>query len=127
MREIRFRAWHKQYYKMHGWEWVKELDYPFHESSGHIEDRDGPFADSMCIVMQYTGLKDKNGREIYEGDILQDTESKENGIVVFSRAAFQVEFKDELWPFDDLDGIDRYGVVVGNIYENPDLIPKYLP
>ena len=57
MREIRFRAWYKSDALM--------ID---NESFGGSI----PFSNTNYILMQYTGLKDKNGKEIYEGDILQD-------------------------------------------------------
>jgi uncharacterized phage protein (TIGR01671 family) len=81
------------------------------------------------ILMQYTGLKDKNGVPIYEGDILQreETEYYENGpvkdwcTVYWHNSAWFVDFHgDEILPIDDYDG--STGEVIGNIYENGDLL-----
>lgn len=67
-------------------------------------------------IMQYTGLHDKNGREIYEGDIVKN----ENGVLRV------VEFHDGSFTLGDYYfgsiGAGRVLEVVGNIYENPDLL-----
>lgn len=78
------------------------------------------------ILLQYTGLKDKNGTEIYEGDII-DAGSIHKGYVVYRGASFTEEpirKKDKpYWayrPFGNLDMSKRE--VIGNIYENPELL-----
>jgi uncharacterized phage protein (TIGR01671 family) len=64
-REIKFRAWHKQVEAMKPVEWMNFkgdlLKVPFY----------GNWAKSSCALMQYTGLKDKNGKEIYEGNLIR--------------------------------------------------------
>ena len=81
--------------------------------------------------MQYTGLKDKNGKEIYEGDIL----SYNNGYAVFEvknemvrncsccHSVWGWNLHDAAGPDEDFDHIWTHEVI-GNIYENPELLEK---
>jgi len=129
MREIKFRAW------ANGSMWLvnglacsdnsDRMDLVDHSIGGYDRVCDYDDVDS-CVLMQYTGVKDKNGKEIYEGDIVEMEFGK--GIVVFDSAAFLVRNldDDEYYGFDDFFSLYKGGCylveVIGNIYENPELL-----
>ena len=76
-------------------------------------------------VGQYIGLNDKNGKEIYEGDILECTASNQSSEIMgvewdnrFESAAFRVVDSDGYW--DDFHNYASFEVI-GNIYDNPEL------
>lgn len=80
-----------------------------------------PFGGSIEL-MQFTGLKDKNGKEIYEGDIVSHSMND------YTIPLSVVSFKDGMFVFSDdedttelIESLD-YCEVIGNIYENPELI-----
>lgn len=115
MREIKFRVWNVISKKMLGWGAI--FDLPAWEIfPGTPEQR--PYN-----VMQSTGLKDKNGKEIYEGDIVQLLDLKPyeiawndmNAQFSLRRGSYEaLEMNDDLHAYE----------VIGNIYENGDLISE---
>lgn len=124
-REIKFRLWDN----------VDYMSTPF--TLQDIQDKKIQFT-SDCKIMQFAGLLDKNGKEIYEGDIICIDEYNAwdwRGVVKFSHGVFGAEWlaniesqsmvgswgqKHNLRKLDD-DILDRH-VIIGNIYENPELL-----
>lgn len=87
-------------------------------------DENNIFYEKDLKIMQYTGLKDKNNKEIYEGDILSDGNIKKPYKVVFENGSFKAEFEGDFdeYSFDLIDVVAQGCEVVGNIYENPELM-----
>lgn len=117
-REIKFRAWVND----HWVDWIptcKTLgayNASIIDTDGYTFEEDNPF-----IVEQYTGLKDKNGKEIYEGDILQ--------IDDHILGDFEVVWHNLSWKIKRSVGYESLSVhktqdivVIGNIHENPELL-----
>lgn len=125
-REIKFRAWDKKHRK-----YAKILKVYFGSDGSNlgalIEDYETNYAFELQANQvefeQYTGLKDKNGKEIYEGDVLRfkmHTGEYENYEIVFRDVTFEAINADgtnfisySIW---------NIGEVVGNIHENPELL-----
>lgn len=128
MREIKFRAWVKEkkaIFEVILIDYVtKKVTYLL-ERVGHLLSiRDAKFND--VELMQYTGLKDKNNKEIYEGDILFESFGERYYKVVFENGGFRAEFKGDFdeHSFDLIDVVAQGCEIVGNIYENPELMEE---
>jgi hypothetical protein len=82
------------------------------------------------ILMQSTGLKDKDGKEIFEGDIVQFEDCHEvsdflyinTGIIEWCQGGFHVTNRDSVLMEDLLDGDSLDVTIIGNIYETPELL-----
>ena len=109
MREIKFRAYSHRAKKMYQWEDLTN------EEIGDM------LRNPQEEIMQYTGLNDKNGKEIYEGDIL---DIGNNAVVEFFDGKFHLVYdggKSEAME----DEFKSYKCeIIGNIYENKNLLNK---
>ena len=139
MREIKFRAWNIEDGIMDGAMHYPENDYAITPEGNLVRFITGgyPSPDGIMermdfskthILMQYTGLKDKNGKEIFEEDIVKHTDGNV-GVVYYweTKATFMVDFHDLGDPdgyHDQFDSYDMGYEVIGNIHENPKLLGK---
>jgi uncharacterized phage protein (TIGR01671 family) len=112
MREIKFRAWHKSSVTNGS----PYMDYILYLDNVGINDQIKIAEDKNWILMQYIGLKDKNDKKIYEGDIVQHDDGD---ICVVDLIIPISNIKDDLFSWANLDY-----EVIGNIYENPELLEK---
>jgi hypothetical protein len=115
MREIKFRAWFTEQNKMFSWE---DLINKIGVSRTVFVETDN------WKPMQYTGLKDKNGREVYEGDIIDGLFHDYEGPfeIIYFNGCSSVKAVDDYFPClgEGYRGVE----VIGNIYENPELLGK---
>lgn len=130
MREIKFRAWIKFLQRIAT---VTEF-YPTTQSM-LTDGYDYAIAFDDAHLMQYTGLKDKNGVEIYECDVVKFKSDWDTHIctVLFYGGAFRfgreingslgINNDSPLYCFLDGSGCDGYEVI-GNIHQNPELLPE---
>lgn len=123
MREIKFRAWDGE--EMY----VPEIQPD--EEGCPINEWFGSFKN--VTLMQYTGLKDKNGKEIYEGDIVKSfwqydgvtvRDYELTGLIVWNQevAAFSLDYGDQMIKW--LSSYEREELleleIIGNVHQNPE-------
>ena len=106
MREIKFRGWDDKELKM------------YHFKPNWIDES---ICEGNCLLMQFTGLQDKNGIDIYEGDLL-----KHHGIVAWNDVELMWSRIDLNWndrrEWHNLESLTSPLEIIGNIYQNPELI-----
>ena len=115
MRPIKFRIWDIRNNKFN----LPHRDYSIYDLVNNTQELR---SDEKYIYQQFTGLKDKNGKEIWEGDILlcRDLQMNEkynrNREVIYNEYMFMV--KDGWPPYSCFENSE----IVGNIFENPELL-----
>lgn len=112
MREIKFRAWDRKGKQM------IEHEHLMMTCDGFSALDEEATMFPMEIIMQFTGLLDKNGKEIYEGDITTSEISDEPKEVVFWEGCFCHKWEDGRGHIFNPKKLE----IIGNIYENPELL-----
>lgn len=133
MREIKFRAWAdgKMHHQSDG-QWWMFGDSGFWSLS-RIEPEEINICDSLesenPVLMQYTGIKDRNGVEIYEGDIVTIwheelfCEGDQTGVVEWDKSGgWLISFDSVSIVLTSIDLEFACPLVIGNVYENPELL-----
>lgn len=150
MREILFRGFHpdengKEKAFVNG-EWINGFwvyGYYFEEIGSFIKERPGAVSTLTYLVLthtvgQYTGLKDKNGKKIFEGDMVKcyDKNVDESffAIIMFGnpngfynygwqlKPIGKTDFNVDILCWVDMEDTGAYIEIIGNIYENPELL-----
>lgn len=126
MREIKFRAWDKERKRWTNYSIADDLPRFYDKHTGCWKtDREG----ERFILCQYTGLKNYNGKEIYEGDIV-----KSEGFFGWIGLAKYLD-NNQSFVFEAIDKnyrgsrlslgrFEQYVKILGNIYENPELLEE---
>lgn len=123
MRELKFRVWHPDDYRIYYFSNFAEIVDWQRGDEYRLENEEG----RMVNYMQYTGLKDRNGVEIFEGDIVEYIDGEYSFVGVVKNSIFGLYARDDkdnykFEDFADENTMTAEVKILGNIYENKDLI-----
>ncbi|MHB0944602.1 YopX family protein [Paenibacillus sp. ALE1] len=131
MRDIKFRVWDKDFKNMHvcGEDVHDSIIFTDNNQTSYynLQNGDGSGEYGAYVLMQYTGITDKSGEEIYEDDICTAQEmifplsGTRTGVVKFIEGSYVLEDldgKDGVYLFSESAEI----TVIGNIHDNPELL-----
>lgn len=125
MRDVKYKV----YIQDEGIYEVQNIDFYNKKITYLLTDNfDGGYLCAECdfkyaTLLQYTGLKDKKGKEIYEGDIcINVTADSKFGVVYFEDGMFIFRADNGDFIHHYISTISNNCVIIGNIYENPELL-----
>lgn len=137
MREIKFRAWHKiqkRIFDVYGFDKDNVYEESLNDYLETVHHR------SKCDLSQFTGLQDRAGKDVYEGDILENYHKEKYEIIYgvnktqivrqnnsqtrkkfLSSGFYEKQIGQDINAYVELCDC-KWGVIIGNIYENPELL-----
>lgn len=120
-REIKFRVYDKEKNMWTNFKILDNIMYFMDKNTG-VWFHEKYKAKERFALMQYTGIKDKNDVEIYEGDIviLNDAEEENRCVVKYKYGSYILVDGDLRENLSNVE--NRFLEVIGNIYENPELL-----
>ena len=138
MREILFRGkrldngewvegWYQPETTIKHWNGIQEtvgVTIAYKAEDGFLE---GTLVDPSTVG-QYTGLTDKNGKRIFEGDVVKTSDVTHEDVIQIPGELFAIELRKGCWTmvcgqnWDFLETNYRYVEVIGNIHDNPELL-----
>ena len=126
MKEIKYRAWDNLENRMY-----ENVQFGIYQDPDEIISFEDILSLARFEIMQYTGLQDKNGKEIFEGDVVKCTDGADEIHELNSDTGIgAVEWLD-IWGFWNISNIENslgdikhngYVEVIGNIIDNPELL-----
>lgn len=126
MRVLKFRIWDKENKQIHYCDAMGIMDNGIWFENSNF-DTDNHNDDEAADVMQFTGLHDKNGKEIYEGDIVRQEKwvsvgkyAPSIGVIKYKSVGFTCECIGD-WHGSNAD-LNGNAEIIGNIYENTELL-----